>query len=139
MSRTTLVLVLAAAFAAAPGADPENPASTIKKLRQERLSVLEELNKVVETMVRMGSGKVGYGEAHEVKVALLNARLELAETNADRIKVHEQFVAEAENWLKITISWQKVGAGEGSAIDVLKAKAHLLEMQIGLEQAKTAQ
>lgn len=139
MSRTTLVLALAAALAAAPGAEPENPQSTIRKLRLQRLSVLEELQKTVETMVRMGSGKVGYGEVHEAKVALLNARLELAETKAERIKVYEQFVAEAENWLSIVTAWKKAGAGEGGTIDVLKAQAHLLEMQIGLEQAKTAQ
>lgn len=48
-------------------------------------------------------------------------------------------LAEAENWLSIVTAWKKAGAGEGGTIDVLKAQAHLAEMQIGLEQAKTAQ
>ena len=110
------------------------PSDTVKNLLKERLATVTEIDKLVQTAYR--SAEVGLDQVHQAKAALLAAQLDLAETKDERIKIHEEMVQQAEEWTKSVVEIAK--ASQATTIDVLKAKAHLLEAQIALERAKVA-
>ena len=106
----------------------------VKALLKERLATVTEIDKLVQTAYR--GAEVGLDQVHQAKAALLAAQLDLAETKDERIKIHQEMVRQAEEWAKSVAEMAK--ASQATAIDVLKAKAHLLEAQIALERAKLA-
>lgn len=111
-----------------------NSPDRIKPLLQERLAVAREMQKLSVEMYR--SGEASLDEVHQAGLALLNARLELAETQQERIEIHKEMVERAEEYEK-NVSQALRAGGPVSPIDALKAKAHLLELRITLERAKT--
>jgi outer membrane protein TolC len=111
-------------------------ADTIKELLQERLATVVRIHKAVVEGYTQGVAGITLDDLHQAEVTVQNARLDLCETKQDRIKVHEDMVNEAEQWHKFI---EKVAQrGQASPVELLKAKAYLLETRIGLERAKIA-
>lgn len=106
----------------------------VKALLKERLATVAEIDKLVQTAYR--SAEVGLDQVHQAKAALLAAQLDSAETNDERIKIHQEMVRQAEEWTKSVAEMAK--ASQATTIDVLKAKARHLEARIAFERAKAA-
>jgi len=71
----------------------------------------------------------------EVKKLVLQARLDLAETKAERIKAIEETIKEIEPFVDAYEKRAKAGIGSGVA-DVPLAQVYLLELKIALEKTK---
>lgn len=130
-SRIHLVKAPAAGEASAKQADTS---AAIKDLLQQRLATVAEIHELVKKAY--ASGEAGVDQVHAARAELLTAQLDLAETNEERIKVHQEIVQQAEGWTKVVA--QMANAAQATTIDVLKAKAQLLEARIALERAKAA-
>jgi hypothetical protein len=108
------------------------PSDKIKELKEKRLAVLVKIFDTLEEKQRSGL-VLHFDAVHKAKVDVLAARLDLAETNEDRIKVCEEAVKEANEWEAILKEQEGAFA---SPIDRLKAQAAGLECRIALEKAK---
>jgi outer membrane protein TolC len=113
--------------------DKAEPSDKIKELKEKRLAVLVKISDILEERQRNGI-VLHFDAVHKAKVDVLAARLDLAETKEDRIKVCEEAVKEATEWEAILK--QSVEGGFASPIDLLKAQAATLESRIALEKAK---
>jgi len=133
LARGRIRLVQAPA-AGARSKEKTDTSDAIKELLKQRLATVVEIDKLVQTAYR--SGEAGVDQVHQARAALLSAQLDLAETKDEQIKVHLDLVRQAEEWSKVVAEMAK--AQQATAIDVLKAKAHLLEAQIALEKARAA-
>jgi outer membrane protein TolC len=110
--------------------EPQN--DKVKELRKERLTVLSELAKQAEA--EYVTGKAPFDRLHQARLAVLNAKLDLSESDKERIAILEEGVALTEGYEKTTT--QLYMAGKVPASDPLMAKASRLEAQIALEQAR---
>lgn len=133
---TTFVILatIVSGFGDLPQADAQKSevSDKIKELLKERLVTVSEVHGLV--LQGYKNGEVSVDQVVHAKAALLNAKLDLAETKGERIKIQEEMVTLAEEWEKIV---EQLAAGQqATRIDVLKAKAHLLEARIGWERAK---
>lgn len=134
-----VISLLCLLLAAAPQARSQgkaNPQDKLKELLQERLVTAQSIHDLVLKGHTQGATNITIDQVHEAKVMLLNARLDLAESKEQRIRVHEEMVKEAAEWEQLVI--KALQAGQGSPIDVLKAKVYRLERQIALERARMA-
>lgn len=108
------------------------PAQRIQELRMERIATLE---KMVHELATLFKGqRVQYDDVLEGQRLLIDARLEAAETDEQRVKVHETLVA-----LMRTLETNaeaQAQAGRALQTTALKARAKRLEAEIHLEQAK---
>ncbi|MBX9792028.1 MAG: TolC family protein [Pirellulales bacterium] len=127
-----LALPLANNVARAGQAPPED--DTIKKLLTERLVVYAEIHSLVFQGFKLG--EISITDVLQARAALLSAELDLCETKPQRIEVHERMVQLAQETYEIMEKLARIP--HVSRIDLLKAKAHLLEAKIGLERAKRA-
>lgn len=126
----TLLLLLAGSGSAPAGEADSN--DKIKGLLQNRLAPLTEAHELL--LKAFQSGDVQLGRVLEARTALLRAKLDLSETNEERIKVYEGMVKTAEELLGSTKKLAE--AKQATRADVLQAEAHLLEARIGLAKAK---
>jgi RNA polymerase sigma factor (sigma-70 family) len=110
-------------------------AKSIKKLKEERLALLEKIHDTALKLWRSGAATEEH--VHKAMVDVLAARLDLAEKTEDRIKVLKEAVAQAEEWEKTIARTNQQGLVAQSAY--LKAQAFTLETRIALEKAKAAQ
>jgi uncharacterized protein (TIGR03067 family) len=99
---------------------------------QERLDTLKNIASLKETMYQ--SGTVNIGEVLEAKRDVAKAELDLAPSNSDRVKSHEQIVALLRQLMNVREVQEQ--SGKALHVDVLKAKADLLEAQNDLDRAK---
>ncbi|MBX9581622.1 MAG: TolC family protein [Gemmataceae bacterium] len=111
---------------------PENDA--VKALLTERLAALAEIH---EQVLQAFKGRqVHFSEVVAAQSALLRGKLDLCETNAERVKVHEELVKAAEEMSEVV--QRMVEAKVATGIDALEARVQLLDARIGLERAKAA-
>ena len=111
-----------------PQSDP------VKALLKERLAALRKIYDLSQQAFKGGS--LPLDQVLSAHLALLNGRLDLCETNAERIKAYEEMVQVAEELSKSVRT--RAEAKQLTALDALKAEAQLLDVRIGLEQAKAA-
>lgn len=113
-------------------AEKSEVSDKIKELFKERLVTVAEVHGLVFQGYK--NGEMSVVQVVQAKTALLNAKLDVAETKGERLKIDQEMVALAEEGLKTV---QQLAAGQqATRIDVLKAKTHLLESRIGWEKAK---
>lgn len=111
---------------------PENDA--VKALLTERLAALDKINDL--SMQAYQGGELPMDQMLAAHMALLRGKLDLCETNPDRVKVYEGMVQVAEELLKSVR--RRADLKQVSGVDVLKAEVQVLEAKIGLEKAKAA-
>jgi outer membrane protein TolC len=117
----------------APRAQADEPKDIkVNELLKERLALLQEV--VKQTTADYQSGKVSIDRVHHAQMAVLNSRLELCETDKERITILEEAVALAKNSEETATALYK--AGKVPASDRLMAKAARLETEIALERAR---
>jgi outer membrane protein TolC len=131
------LLLAGAAFATVtldlPAAPPDKKDSRLKDLLKERLATLRAL--VEATTKDYQAGKVSFERVQQAMQALLQAQLELCESDKERITVLEESVTLAKGYEKH--AQQRYQTGNASHSDVLLATAARLEAEIGLERAKS--
>lgn len=126
------VLAVSAARSQEAGKNPADASAKIKELQKERVGVLRDLAEVSTPLLQRGTYTLD--EACEAKSLLLNAEIEIAETDAARIKLYEEFV-ESMN-LYEEIARTRKAAARGTEADVIKVKARRLEAQIAMERVR---
>jgi tRNA A-37 threonylcarbamoyl transferase component Bud32 len=103
-----------------------------RKLAKERLETLKDIAALKERLYETGA--VLFEQVLAAKREVAKAELDLAESDTDRVKAHEQIVTIVQNLLSLReAQWQ---AGKVLQMDVLKAKADLLEAQSNLNRAE---
>ncbi len=105
-----------------------------KELLKERLTVVREIAKLAKDRLQIDPA----ASFNEVRVAtnmVLQAELELCDSEKDRIAVLEKFAVAAKEWEEVVIRLNK--AGQAWAIEPLKAKADRLQAEIALDKAKS--
>jgi outer membrane protein TolC len=114
----------------AQAGEPKN--AKIKKLLKERLAVVREIAKQTGQEYRIG--KVSFDRVHQAQRAVLHARLELCESDKERLAVLEEALALATEYEKTAA--QLYQTGRVPASDALQARAGRLEAEIAVERAK---
>lgn len=110
----------------------ESKDAKVKELLKERLVVVRKIAKQTEQEYRIG--KVSFDRVHQALRAVLHARLELCESDRERVTVLEEAVALAKEHEKT--AEQLYQTGKVLASDPLLARAGRLEAEIALERAK---
>ncbi|MBX9623591.1 MAG: TolC family protein [Gemmataceae bacterium] len=126
--------VLALTLGPSPAAQkpPENDA--VKALLTERLAALTQIHE--QALQAFKGGQYPMTEVLAAQAALARGKLDLCETNAERVKVYEEMTKVAEQTVQAVR--KMVGVQQATGLDVLKAEVQLLEARIGLERAKAA-
>ena len=123
--------------APAPGgaasAPTEGKTRSTKDLQKERLDILRELAAMTERAYR--AGNASFSQFLQAKQAVMNAELELCETEKDCLSLLEKIVALAKDNEKLVL--ETVRSGNASAQSALEAKLARVEAEIALERAKT--
>lgn len=134
-SLMTAVLGMALLTAAASSQEgkPDESSRKVKELQKERLATLKDLVEVATSL--RGRGFMSVDDVYDAKHQLLNAELDAAENDADRIKLLENFVDAVKELEQVADAQKKAAQATHAAI--LKMKSHRLEAEIALEQAKT--
>jgi len=110
----------------------EEFAKRIKELQKERIATLKEM---VDSITSLGTrGLASPEEVREARLQLLDAELDAAENESDRVKVYEKIVGVLKEYEHLAAEMAK--ATNGSPTAVLRIKARRLEAEIHLEQAK---
>ena len=104
----------------------------VKELRKERLTLLQQAARQIEQ--EYVTGKVPFDRVQGAQQAVLQARLDLAESEKERIAILEEVVALAKGYEKTATQRYRTGNAPGN--DPLLAKASRLEAEIALELAK---
>ncbi len=89
----TLGVISVGAFTMLRSDAAESTDSKLKQLLNEKLSVLQQVASQMAELHKLR--KVGHKEVYEANVAVLRARLEMCETDRDRIAVLEEMLDEA--------------------------------------------
>lgn len=108
------------------------PTHTIKVLLQERLAVVEKIHQL--TVEKYKSGNANFDEVGQSAIAVLNARLELAESRHERLRILEEMISTAADLKDVATTLAR--AAEATQVDVLMAEAQLLQFEIALEREK---
>jgi hypothetical protein len=130
-------LVLAGGVATWCGTSPRAVAADgsdtkVKALLKERHATLEMAAQVTSEDYK--HAKVSFRQVEEANRAVLNAELDLCETDKERAAVLEKMLAEARNYERIVEEVRN--AARASYADVLKARADRLQVEITLERAR---
>jgi outer membrane protein TolC len=104
----------------------------MKALLKERVDTAKEIYEHLRDKFEHGAGNIG--SVHRAKVAWLTARLGLADTRGERLKIYEELVKDAKEWEQTAL--HNVDTGAGQTIEVLTAKADRIEAEIALEREK---
>jgi hypothetical protein len=110
----------------------DEAAKKVKELQKERIATLTELADMTTKLFQ--SAHVKFDEACEAQLLLLQAQLDAAEKESDRVALYKNFVGMMKDYEKVAQA--QVKAGQGLTTAVLKIKARRLEAEIHLEQAK---
>jgi outer membrane protein TolC len=118
---------------------PQEPAGDnagqIRMLQKERVKVLQQL--VAVHIEHYKQGIVDFPKIADAQDALVNAQLELTDKPEERIALLKTQLEASENILKIAEEKSKMGMG--SQADMLRAKAHCLDIKIRLLQEHSRQ
>jgi len=133
LTALAVLVVLSPSQELASAAPAPAKADKIKELQKEHLATVTRIYEL--TLERYKSGQASPDQLLQAQTAILSAKLELAETKQERIKAHEEMVTLAEQAQEY--AQKLVDAGQGTTIDALKARAHLLRARIALEKAKS--
>lgn len=112
----------------------EESARKIKELQNERLATLRGL--AADTSALYRNARVEADRAHDAQRQLIRAEVELAENDADRIKLYETFVNVMKDYEEIATV--RLQGARGTRAAILEAKAMRLEGEIALEQLRAA-
>lgn len=104
----------------------------VKDLLKERLAVLREVANL--TAQDYQTGKASFDRLHHARMAVVSARLELCDTDRERVGILEEGVALARDNEKTAAALYQ--AGKAPASDPLLAKAGRLEAEIALEKTR---
>jgi hypothetical protein len=143
MRSASIVAVMAAMFlvssthsqeTAAPAGKDQTDES-VKKVKELQEARLETLAKVVEQYAALvKSARATIDDVWEAQQLLNEARLDVAETDEQRVRVYESLVALLKS--RETYAEGQAQAGRDIQPNALKARARRLEGEIHLEQAK---
>ncbi len=116
---------------------PEIPPVTlqnarVRELQEERLMVCQELVRCMDAQIE--AGLIDMGSGWKARESLWEAQLDLAETQADRVRIHQELVQALESLHKMVEL--RVGDGGGRLADELGVRSNLLKAQIALEKEK---
>jgi HEAT repeat protein/tRNA A-37 threonylcarbamoyl transferase component Bud32 len=106
--------------------------ATERKRATDRLNALKEIVALQEAMHH--SGRVSVDLVLEAKREVAKAELDLCESDKERVKIRERIVALAQDLVKFREA--QLQAGNILGVDVLKAKADLLQALTDLDRAK---
>src|SRR5262249_3058086 len=104
----------------------------LKKLLHERLAVLRDMADLARQAHAQGAAS--YEQVHRAERAVLDAELDVCETDKERIVVLEKIVAAARDFENHVIKASQGGTVPPSA--VAKARVARLEGEIALERAR---
>jgi hypothetical protein len=113
-------------------ADPPADSPQVKQLLKERLAILTTIYE--ERSQAHKQGLMSLDRVQDAQQALLEAKLELCETKAQRLAIHEEFVSLARQTAQVVEALAK--AAEVPHDQLLSARLRLLEAQIRLERTK---
>lgn len=116
--------------------DKTNSGDKIKELKKQRLALLVKIQKGTAEMHKQDPEETPFDQVRKTTLDVFAARLDLAETKDDRIKICEEMVNEAVEWEKSVK--EQVKQGQAAALDAIKAEAHVVTTRIALEKAKAA-
>ncbi len=127
-------LVVSAANSQDTGGAKNEAESTkkIKELQKERLNVLSAMAESAGVLVR--DGRVLLEVAYEARQQLLQAQIEYADDDAQRIQFYESYVEALKQYEELAIARKE--SARGSEFAVLKARAGRLGAEIELERLK---
>jgi len=112
----------------------EESAKKVKELQKERIAALKEVVQLAGHLYQ--SGRAEYAEVLDARLLLLEAELDAAEKESDRVALYEKAIAALKEYEKWATA--RVEGGRGTQAAVLKIKARRLEVEIALERAKAA-
>jgi len=121
--------------------DKANATDRITELQKNRLAAAKKANDMMVSQLKEGFLPAGGDTISfilrlaEVKKLVLQARLELADTKQERIKVIEDAIKEFEPLVEAYEKRSKAGIGSG-VVEFQLAQIHLLELKIAMERAK---
>jgi hypothetical protein len=133
--------VVAGALLAPPVPEKVNPTpkeqieesmKRLKELRQQRIATLKETADQMEALYK--NARESVDALIDAKQLLLQAELEGAEKESDRIALYQKYVQTMGEYEALAES--KRQAARGTLAAVLKVKARRLEAEIRLEEAK---
>jgi hypothetical protein len=110
----------------------EESAKKVKELKKERIATLKQMVDVDSRLE--GRGIVPFDEVIEARLLLLNAELDAAEKESDRVTLYKNIVDELKKYE--TFAERRVKFAQVATVSVLKAKARRLEAEINWERAK---
>jgi hypothetical protein len=110
----------------------EGSAMKVKELQKERIAALREVADQISVMFR--NGRAEFDEVFDSQLLLLDAQLELAEKESDRITLYRNMVDVLKNYEEVADG--RVKSAQGTRAAALMIKARRLEAEIHLEQAK---
>ena len=110
----------------------EESAKKVKELQKERIATLKQMVDVISQL--QGRGIVSPEEAYEARLLVLNAELDAAEKESDRITLYKNIVDELKKFENLAEA--RVKHAQGTTASALKVKARRLEAEINLERAK---
>jgi hypothetical protein len=84
-------------------AEKEMPPSTIDDLLRKRLVVLEEYERAIKDRIRVDPQMSPFA-VHPATIAVVNARLDLAKSREDRLKVLQEMVGSAKEWERFVVA-----------------------------------
>ena len=132
MNRRTLVLALAFGLAlpllGVATADERRLDPEVEKTLKERLSLLQEAAKLQRQVYQ--SGQASLSSVVSADRAVLDAELELAPTSAERLKVREAILKNAETLEQMVE--QLVKTAQATHLELLTARAHRLRAKADL-------
>jgi len=117
---------------AAPQDDKAPDADAIQALLKERAEILKSVWEIEKKGFDNATGSVY--NVHQARLAWLDAQLDLSATNAERVAILKDVVAEAELWHASTA--EALHALIGDKTEELKAKARVLEARVALARAQ---
>ena len=115
---------------AAAASDP------VRELLEKRLTVVTKIHEWALKQYETGMDG-DYLDVLESRLVVLDARLEMCRTKAERVAVLQETVETREKMLELVKT--RASAATASQIDVLKAEVSLIEAQIGVEKAKASE
>lgn len=115
--------------------DKTDSGDKIKELKKQRLALLVKIYEGTAKAHIHEPERTNVDQVRQSKADVFTARLDLAESKDDRIKICEEVIKDAVEWEKIVESLITEG-GQMSALDRSKAQADLLAARIALEKTK---
>ncbi len=145
MRKPALILaVLAATLLMAPASPQDRVKPSPKERIEESVRKVKELQKdriaTLKQMVDLdsqlqGRGVVPFDEVVEARLLLLNAELDAAEKESDRVALYKNIVDELKKYE--TFAERRVKLAQVATVSVLKVKARRLEAEINWERSKS--